>query len=112
MKKKICMIFAGVICALLCFPHIAFSKGSPSYKNPLFQSAFSPKTAEWNISWPGRVSQYDLVYLSPPIDPMQGIPLGNGETGVLFWCEDSKIIAVVNKSDLWTMCFDTFTTGV
>ncbi len=65
------------------------------------QSAFSLKTAEWNISWPGRVSQYDLAYLSPPIDPMQGIPLGNGEVGILFWCEDSKIIAVVNKSDLW-----------
>ncbi len=65
------------------------------------QSAFNPKTATWDITWPGRVSQYDLVYLSPPIDPMQGIPLGNGEVGVLFWCEDSKIIAVVNKSDLW-----------
>jgi len=65
------------------------------------QSAFNPKTATWDISWPGRISQYDLVYLSPPIDPMQGIPLGNGEVGVLFWCEDSKIIAVVNKSDLW-----------
>ncbi|MDD4191095.1 MAG: hypothetical protein PHI28_07185 [Mangrovibacterium sp.] len=109
MKRKTCMIFAGVICALLCFPHIALSKGSPSYKSPLFQSAFNPKTAEWNISWPGRVSQYDLVYLSPPIDPMQGIPLGNGETGVLFWCEDSKIIAVVNKSDLWDdAAFDRF----
>ena len=65
------------------------------------QSPFKPKTATWDIAWPGRVSQYDLVYLSPPVDPMQGIPLGNGEVGVLFWCEDSKIIAVVNKSDLW-----------
>jgi len=68
---------------------------------PKTVSAFDPKTATWNISWPGRISQYDLVYLSPPVDPMQGIPLGNGEVGVLFWCEDSKIIAVVNKSDLW-----------
>ena len=65
------------------------------------QSPFKPKTATWDIAWPGRVSQYDLVYLFPPVDPMQGIPLGNGEVGVLFWCEDSKIIAVVNKSDLW-----------
>ncbi|HUH45864.1 MAG TPA: DUF5703 domain-containing protein, partial [Arenibacter sp.] len=47
------------------------------------------------------VSQYDLVYKSPPIDPMQGIPLGNGEIGALFWCEDSKIIIALNKSDLW-----------
>ncbi|MCX6219568.1 MAG: hypothetical protein NTZ69_01100 [Bacteroidia bacterium] len=69
--------------------------------NRNIQSAFNPKTAVWDIAWPGRVSQYDLVYLSPPIDPMQGIPLGNGDLGALVWCEDSKIIIVVNKSDLW-----------
>jgi hypothetical protein len=66
-----------------------------------FESAFNPAAATWNISMPGRVSRYDLVYLSPPVDPMQGIPLGNGDIGALFWCENSKIIAVVNKSDLW-----------
>jgi len=77
-----------------------YSSGEPD--NPaVFHSAFNPKTAGWNITWPGRLSQYDLVYDSPPIDPMQGIPLGNGDVGVLFWCEDSRIIAVVNKSDLW-----------
>ena len=65
------------------------------------KSSFDPQTAEWNISWPGRLSQYDLVYESPPIDPLQGIPLGNGDISALFWCEGSKIIAVVNKSDLW-----------
>jgi hypothetical protein len=65
------------------------------------RTTFDPGTASWNVDWPGRISQYDLVYLSPPIDPLQGIPLGNGDVGVLFWCEDSKIIAVVNKSDLW-----------
>ena len=76
------------------------SAKQPASLKPI-QSTFNPKTATWDISWPGRVSQYDLVYLSPPVDPLQGIPLGNGEVGVLFWCEDSKIIAVVNKSDLW-----------
>jgi len=70
-------------------------------ENGEIQSAFNPSLARWDISWPGRVSQYDLVYYSPPVDPLQGIPLGNGEIGVLFWCEGSKIIAVVNKSDLW-----------
>ena len=64
-------------------------------------SSFDPKTAEWKIGWPGRLSQYDLVYKSPPIDPMQGIPLGNGDVAALVWCEDSKIILVVNKCDLW-----------
>jgi alpha-L-fucosidase 2 len=71
-----------------------------SAKNNI-RSSFDPHTATWNISWPGRISQYDLVYLSPPVDPLQGIPLGNGDAGVLFWCENSKIIAAVNKSDLW-----------
>ena len=70
-------------------------------ENESFKTAFDPYTAKWNVAWPGRVSQYDLVYLSPPVDPMQGIPLGNGDIGVLFWCENSKIIAAVNKSDLW-----------
>lgn len=87
-----CLFFS--FCFLTCY-----SKQPDGEKS--VKSAFDPGTAEWNISWPGRISQYDLIYLSPPVDPMQGIPLGNGEVGALFWCEDSKIIAVVNKSDLW-----------
>lgn len=90
-------VLIGIICCLFCMMGFANQpEGDRSIK-----TAFDPKTAEWKIDWPGRVSQYDLAYLSPPIDPLQGIPLGNGEVGVLFWCEDSKIIAVVNKSDLW-----------
>ncbi len=53
------------------------------------------------MSWPGRVSRHDVVYLSPPSDPMQGMPIGNGDVGVLCWCEDSKIILAINKCDLW-----------
>jgi len=74
---------------------------SVSTRQTIISSSFNPKKFQWEISWPGRVSQYDLVYKSPPIDPMQGIPLGNGDVGALLWCEDSKIIAVINKSDLW-----------
>ena len=70
-------------------------------RQAIINSAFNPKEFKWDISWPGRVSQYDLVYKSPPIDPMQGIALGNGDVGALFWCEGSKIIIAVNKSDLW-----------
>jgi hypothetical protein len=65
------------------------------------KSAFDPKLAQWNIDWPGRVAQHDLVYKSPPIDPMQGIPLGNGDVAALAWCEGSKLIMVLNKCDLW-----------
>lgn len=67
----------------------------------MFKSAFDPNAASWQINWPGRVSKHDLVYLTPPQDPMQGMPLGNGDIGVLCWCEDSKVILAVNKCDLW-----------
>lgn len=71
-------------------------------RNPKgIQSAFNPAAASWDIEWPGKVTQYDVVYLSPPIDPLQGIPLGNGDVGALIWCEESKIVIAVNKSDLW-----------
>lgn len=63
-------------------------------------SAFDPSTGAWNIAWPGRVARHDLVYLSPPEDPTQGIPLGNGDVGVLVWTEDSRIVMVLNKCDL------------
>jgi len=82
-----------------CFYVSALSQESSGLKK--IQSAFNIEEQGWDIAWPGRVSQYNLVYKSPPIDPMQGIPLGNGDIGALFWCEDSKIIVVVNKSDLW-----------
>lgn len=65
------------------------------------ESAFNPKTGDWELAWPERITQYDLVYLSPPLDPMQGIPLGNGDIGNLLWCEGSRIVVVLNKSDLW-----------
>lgn len=64
-------------------------------------SPFDLKKGRWQIDWPGRVSKHDLVYLTPPGDPMQGIPLGNGDIGALFWCEDSRIIMAINKCDLW-----------
>ncbi|MBN1437172.1 MAG: hypothetical protein JW936_08855 [Sedimentisphaerales bacterium] len=65
------------------------------------KTAFDPKTSDWKIKWPGRVSQYDLVYLAPPEEPTQGIPLGNGDLGALCWCSDSKLIFALNKCDLW-----------
>ncbi len=80
---------------------LTFTGNSALAQPALIKSAFDPSKARWDISWPGRVAQYDVVYQSPPIDPLQGIALGNGEVGVLCWCEGSKLIAVVNKSDLW-----------
>ena len=49
-----------------------------------------------------RVSRHDLVFDGPISDPIYyGIPAGNGDIGVLFWCEDSRLMMVMNKCDLW-----------
>lgn len=65
------------------------------------RSAFNLRTQKWSIRWPGRVARHDLVYASPPVDPMQGVPLGNGDVGTLLWCEPSRLCFAVNRSDLW-----------
>lgn len=65
------------------------------------KTAFDIKKGQWDIAWPNRVSRHDVVYLSPPEDPMQGMSTGNGDIGIMFWTQDSKIIIVVNKCDLW-----------
>jgi len=59
------------------------------------------RTGEWEIGWPGRLSRHNLIYRTPPTDPTQGIPLGNGDLGALIWCDESRIIIVLNKCDLW-----------
>ena len=35
------------------------------------------------------------------MDPMQGLPIGNGDLGILCWCDESSIILQLNKCDLW-----------
>lgn len=55
----------------------------------------------WNIPWPQRVSRHDLVYLSPPDDPMQGLPIGNGDLGALVWVEGARVHLAINKVDTW-----------
>jgi len=65
------------------------------------KSVYNVQNGEWNISWPERVSRHDLVYNNPPLDPTQGLPIGNGEIGALVWCEPTRVVIAVNKSDLW-----------
>jgi hypothetical protein len=65
------------------------------------QSAFDIRQGQWAIAWPGRVSRHDLLYETPPLDPMQGIPLGNGDLGAICWCEASRLVIQLNKCDLW-----------
>ena len=50
-------------------------------RQAIISSAFNPKEFKWDIAWPGRVSQYDLVYQSPPIDPLQRRSTRTEESG-------------------------------
>ena len=64
-------------------------------------SSYSPREGKWQIDWPGRLSQHDVVYLSPPEDPSLGLPIGNGDLGALLWTTDSKLVLAINKCDTW-----------
>ncbi len=66
-----------------------------------FESAYSIRDGSWNIDWPERLSQHDVVYLSPPEDPALGIPIGNGDVGALMWTTDRALIVAINKNDVW-----------
>jgi len=64
-------------------------------------TSFRPGNGAWDAPWPQRISQHDIVCLSPPMEPMQGLALGNGDVGALVWCEPRRLVMVVNKCDLW-----------
>jgi hypothetical protein len=49
----------------------------------------------WHRQWPECVSQHDIIYLSPPADPVLGLPIGNGDLGALIWAEGSTLIVAV-----------------
>ena len=64
-------------------------------------SSYSPREGKWQIDWPGRLSQHDVVYLSPPEDPLLGLPIGNGDLGALLWTTDTQLVLAINKCDTW-----------
>ena len=64
-------------------------------------TAFNPKTRQWERQFPGCLAQHDIIWETPPEDALQGIPIGNGDLGLLLWTEGSRLIAAVNKVDLF-----------
>ncbi len=100
--KKMMILVSSLFLAFLGYFFAGGLRAAAAAGNPDgLVTPFDWKTGQWQIGWPGRVARHDLVYLSPPEDPMQGMALGNGEVGVLGWCEGSKLIFAMNKSDLW-----------
>ncbi len=65
------------------------------------ESPYSFSEGQWRIDWPQRLSQHDVVYLSPPEDPTLGLPIGNGDLGALLWTTESGLVLAINKSDTW-----------
>jgi len=81
------------------------ASGGQATSHPLaaapIQSAYSPAAGQWEVSWPERLSQHDVVYLSPPDDPTLGLPIGNGDMGALLWTTGGGLVLAINKSDTW-----------
>jgi len=73
----------------------------PSPTHAPIESAYSPRDGQWHIDWPGRLSQHDIVYLSPPEDPTLGLPIGNGDIGALLWTTERQLVFAINKCDTW-----------
>ena len=91
-------------------PQVAVADGQAADKveraeNPpaaeRIESAYSPSAGQWEVAWPERLSQHDVVYLSPPEDPTLGLPIGNGDLGALSWTTGREVVLALNKCDIW-----------
>lgn len=47
------------------------------------------------------LAQHDVAYLSPATRPVEGLPIGNGDTAALVWMPPSGMTMTINKSNLW-----------
>jgi alpha-L-fucosidase 2 len=60
-----------------------------------------PKPGLAQVDWRTHLSQDDLVYLSPPTEGWEGIPVGDGEAGTILWNPPDRLMFQVNHSGLW-----------
>lgn len=67
-------------------------------------TAFDFSTGQWHVDWPGRIAQHNVVYKTPPDDPMRGMPIGNGRLGAIIWFEPNAIVWQMNRCDLFDDC--------
>lgn len=47
------------------------------------------------------LGQHDVVYLSPATRPVEGLPVGDGDTTALVWTPPEGVTMTINKSNLW-----------
>lgn len=53
-----------------------------------------------NVDHAGHVSQHDVVYLRPPTEGADGMPIGDGDLGAMVWCP-GHLQLQMQKTDLW-----------
>jgi alpha-L-fucosidase 2 len=65
----------------------------------LSPAAFNGTTV--SVDYASYLAQHDVVYKVPPLTGEQGMPIGDGDLGVMIWCPPGEIRMQVNKSDIW-----------
>lgn len=53
------------------------------------------------VDYPAFLSQHDVVYLAPPTEGINGLPVGNGDLGAMIWTPTDRLQLQINKVDLW-----------
>jgi hypothetical protein len=52
------------------------------------------------VDYAAYLAQHDLVYLRPPVESTQAMPLGDGDIGAMVWCP-GHLKMQLQKCDLW-----------
>ena len=55
----------------------------------------------FDVDMPAYLSRHDIVYLSPPYEGFEGLPLGNGDLGAMIWNTPRGLELQINKTDTW-----------
>ena len=86
---------------------MAFSAAAPSMSSSVRSSGTASNNAisfngtSLNVDYATCVSQHDVVYLSPPRNNGNAMPIGDGDIGAMIWCP-GFLQMQIQKSDLWS----------
>ena len=53
------------------------------------------------VDYAAFLSRHDVVYLAPPTEGIDGLPVGNGELGAMIWAPADRLQLQINKVGLW-----------
>ncbi len=95
-----------IAAALACIPRAsdAFSRSVLSTdggKMPPHSPAAKNRVQAPEPDYEALLAQHNVVYLSPATRPVEGLPVGDGDTTALVWMPPCGLTMTVNKSNLW-----------